>query len=265
MYLILQKIQASYRLRTTTCLLQRHMSNNYQYLQNSIIPTMHFQKSLPRLPIPALENTCQRYLNAQRPILNETDFKNTENLVENFKNSSGKELNEMLLIQDKNNKHTSYISEPWFEMYLKDRKPLPINYNPVLVFENSTNPEYDTQLIKSTNMLISSLRFMKSLKKEILEPEVFHLNPKKSDTKLFRVVTSALPSAVSWYGAYMFNAYPLDMSQYHNLFNTTRIPETGKDRIYQDTTARHVVVMRRGHFYTFDVLDETGKVHRQQI
>lgn len=41
------------------------------------------------------------------------------------------------------------------------------------------------------------------MQKGILEPEVFHLNPKKSDTKLFQNVTRLLPSSLSWYGAYL--------------------------------------------------------------
>ncbi|CAK9831213.1 Carnitine O-palmitoyltransferase 2, mitochondrial [Anthophora retusa] len=32
----------------------------YQYLERSKTPTMHFQQSLPRLPIPKLEDTCRR-------------------------------------------------------------------------------------------------------------------------------------------------------------------------------------------------------------
>uniref|UniRef100_A0A452IUI2 Uncharacterized protein n=1 Tax=Gopherus agassizii TaxID=38772 RepID=A0A452IUI2_9SAUR len=40
--------------------------DSFQYLHRSIVPTMHFQKSLPRLPIPRLEDTVRRYLNAQK-------------------------------------------------------------------------------------------------------------------------------------------------------------------------------------------------------
>ncbi|CAF96029.1 unnamed protein product, partial [Tetraodon nigroviridis] len=36
------------------------------YLQRSLVPTMHYQKSLPRLPIPKLEDTMKRFLAAQR-------------------------------------------------------------------------------------------------------------------------------------------------------------------------------------------------------
>lgn len=57
----------------------------------------------------------------------------------------------------------------------------------------------------------------------------------------------------------MFQAYPLDMSQYKNLFNTTRIPHLGKDSIKHSPNKRHIVVMRRGHFYTFNVMEKDGE------
>ncbi|XP_076246066.1 carnitine palmitoyltransferase 2 isoform X2 [Calliopsis andreniformis] len=101
---------------------------------------------------------------------------------------------------------------------------------------------------------------MKSLRENVLPPEVYHLNSQKSDTKLFHIITRLLPPQYSWYGAYLFKAFPLDMSQYHNLFNTTRLPKVYKDEIYQDTSARHVIVMRKGYIYSFDVLDENGYI-----
>jgi len=51
---------------------------------------MHFQPSLPRLPIPSLEETCQRYLNAQLPLLESTHFQDTQKLVANFQLEEGK-------------------------------------------------------------------------------------------------------------------------------------------------------------------------------
>lgn len=50
------------------------------------------------------------------------------------------------------------------------------------------------------------------------------------------------------------------MSQYKNLFNTTRIPELEKDRIFHDPSAKHLLVIRKGHFYAFDVLDASGSI-----
>lgn len=121
---------------------------------------MHFQASLPRLPIPELEKTKERYIAAQTPLLGADSeaFKTTAKHVEDFCSGVGQSLQKELQATDKANKHTSYISEPWFDMYLKDRVPLPINYNPFLVLVNDTKPGYNNQLIRATNMMISSLR-----------------------------------------------------------------------------------------------------------
>ena len=45
---------------------------------------MHFQPSLPRLPIPKLPDTCQRYLAAQRPILTDNEYNATQTIVKEF-------------------------------------------------------------------------------------------------------------------------------------------------------------------------------------
>ena len=231
----------------------------YQYLQRSKIPMLHFQPSLPRLPIPELEKTCARYLAAQQPLLSPDAFERTKELVNQFSQQDGPKLQTLLKQFDAANKHTSYISEPWFDMYLRDRAPLPLNYNPLLMMNPDPRPQFNDQLLRTTNLVISSLRFMKSLRAKILEPEVFHMNPAKSDTPTFRTVTSMMPSFISTYVAYAFKAFPLDMSQYQGLFGGTRIPELGKDRIYRTDSSRHVVVMRNGNMYAVDVLDAQGK------
>lgn len=113
---------------------------------------------MPRLPIPELPKTCDRYLQSLKPILTEDEFKNTESIVRKFQEGDGIQLHKELKDQDAENKETSYISEPWFHMYLCDRTPLPINYNPALIFVNQGSSFYDRQLIKTSNLIISSLR-----------------------------------------------------------------------------------------------------------
>ena len=196
-----RRVQLTLRLSRSTTTRQ---DEEYQYIKRSKTPTMHFQRSLPRLPIPKLTDTCARYLNAQTPLLSKEQLEKTMAYVDEFLSKDGCALHEQLVEKDAKNLHTSYISEPWFNMYLRDRKPLPINYNPFIVFVPESNSTYNVQLVKATNLIISSLRFMKSLREHILPPEVFHLNPKKSDTDLFRTVTRLLPPRFSWYGAYLF-------------------------------------------------------------
>ena len=60
------------------------------YLQEAIVPTYHFQACLPRLPIPSLEKTCQRYLDAAKPLLTEEQFQKTQKIVNDFQNGEGK-------------------------------------------------------------------------------------------------------------------------------------------------------------------------------
>ncbi|KAK5869344.1 hypothetical protein PBY51_024069 [Eleginops maclovinus] len=231
-----------------------------EYLHQSVVPSMHYQKSLPRLPIPKLEDTVRRYLAAQKPLLDDEDFRTTEKLAQDFQSGVGKQLHEEMIANDKKNKHTSYISGPWFDMYLSARDSVVLNSNPFMSFNPDPKTEYNDQLVRSTNMVCSAVRFMKTLRAGILEPEVFHLNPAKSDTDGFKRFIRWVPSSLSWYGAYMVNAYPLDMSQYFRLFNSTRIPKTGRDELFTDEKARHLLVMRNGNMYVFDVVDKDGNL-----
>ncbi|XP_071343387.1 carnitine O-palmitoyltransferase 2, mitochondrial [Trachinotus anak] len=235
-------------------------ASSSEYLHQSVVPSMHYQKSLPRLPIPKLEDTIRRYLAAQRPLLNDDQFRTTEKLSQDFQSGVGKQLHEELVAQDKNNKHTSYISGPWFDMYLSARDSVVLNFNPFMSFNPDPKTEYNDQLVRATNMVCSAVRFMKTLRAGLLEPEVFHLNPAKSDTDSFKKFIRWVPSSLSWYGAYMVNAYPLDMSQYFRLFNSTRIPKRGRDELFTDDKGKHLLVMRKGNMYVFDIVDRDGNL-----
>lgn len=252
-------------LRSTALVIgkQNYSSQNgssSEYLHRSIVPTMHYQKSLPRLPVPKLEDTIRRYLAAQRPLLDDEQFSITESVAKDFLGGMGKQLHEELVAQDKHNKHTSYISAPWFDMYLSARDSVVLNFNPFMSFNPDSKTEYNDQLVRGTNMVCSAVRFMKTLRAGLLEPEVFHLNPAKSDTEGFKKFIRWVPSSLSWYGAYMVNAYPLDMSQYFRLFNSTRIPKKGRDELFTDQKGRHLLVMRNGNMYVFDVVDRDGNL-----
>ncbi|XP_077487112.1 carnitine palmitoyltransferase 2 isoform X2 [Amblyomma americanum] len=238
-----------------------YSSDDYQFLERSVLPTMHFQKSLPRLPIPKLEKTCERYLQALEPLVSGKELEKTKVLVSAFKNKEGSELDQLLRKKDKANKHTSYISGPWFDMYLTSRKPLPLNFNPFLSWKDDKRPAYMDQLVRASNMVISSLRFFRSLQSNQLEPMVYHLDPKKSDTATYRRTIKMLPEALAWYvSALVWKAYPLDMSQFRNLFASTRIPLIGRDKLEVFPDSKHIVVIRNGHFYSVQVLDDKGNL-----
>ncbi|CAF0947666.1 unnamed protein product [Adineta ricciae] len=237
--------------------LSTRISDDYNYFKRSILSTDHFQQSLPRLPIPQLDKTCQRYLAAVKPILNndENAYKETQKIVADFRAGDGKRLDAQLRVKNASNRQTSYISKPWFEMYLKSRLPLILNFNFFLVFTD------DQQQLKPaarlTNYLISSIRFMNTLRANVLDPEVYHLNPKKTNTDRFRKYLRFVPKPMAFYGAVVQKAFPLDMSQYSRLFNSTRVPKPDCDVLEtHNDNARHIIVIKRGHYYKVNVLDE---------
>jgi carnitine O-palmitoyltransferase 2 len=150
----------------------------YNFLQQSIIPTQHFQKSLTKLQIPKLDETINRYLKALRPILTEDEWKQAEKVTRQFEKNEaiGKfkymqnltirhqfsclnrypflELDRQVRELDKKDKDGNYISEPWFDMYLRDRASIFLNYNPFIVFAKDPNPSQRDQVFISFTFLI---------------------------------------------------------------------------------------------------------------
>ena len=41
---------------------------------------------------------------------------------------------------------TLYIAEPWFDMYLRDRRAVVLNHNPFMSFTDDPKPEYNVQV-----------------------------------------------------------------------------------------------------------------------
>lgn len=58
----------------------------------------------------------------------------------------------------------------------------------------------------------------------------------------------------------MLRNQPLDMYQYSRLFGTARIPTDHGCRINEDQTSKHIVVICRGQFYWFDILDHNNDI-----
>uniref|UniRef100_A0A674MF20 Choline/carnitine acyltransferase domain-containing protein n=1 Tax=Takifugu rubripes TaxID=31033 RepID=A0A674MF20_TAKRU len=95
----------------------------------------------------------------------------------------------------------NFLSGPWLDMRLKNRKSL-LHFNVFALLPPDPKTEYNQQLVRATNLLCSTLRYMKTLRAGLLEPNVLHFQP---------------------YGAQMVDAYPLDMSQYHLILSTMLI------------------------------------------
>jgi carnitine O-acetyltransferase len=62
----------------------------------SIPPTFAYQKKLPKLPIPPLEDTCRRYLRALEALQDRTEHETTKKAVQAFLENDGPVIHEKL-------------------------------------------------------------------------------------------------------------------------------------------------------------------------
>ncbi|KAI0294234.1 acyltransferase ChoActase/COT/CPT [Multifurca ochricompacta] len=185
--------------------------------------TWAHQGQLPKLPIPPLEDTCRRYLTALKALQDEREHENTKRAVDAFLRGDGLRAQELLI--EYSEKKDSYIEDFWFESYLQHSDPVVLALNPFFVLENDPTPSRSSQLPRAASLIISSLGFIHDLRTGILEPDAVR-------------------------------KIPLDMDQYKRLFATARIPTDHGCKMETAVDSSHIIVLRRGQFYWFDVLDE---------
>jgi len=58
-----------------------------------------YQASLPRLPVPSLKDTIERYLRSVRPLLNDQEFENMKKLSEEFQHGMASRLQRYLVVK----------------------------------------------------------------------------------------------------------------------------------------------------------------------
>jgi carnitine O-acetyltransferase len=184
--------------------------------------TFAAQDKLPKLPIPDIESSTKKYLDALKPLQSSREHDDSRAAVRDFLDHEGRELQDKLKKYASNK--TSYIEQFWYDSYLNYDNPVVLNLNPFFLLEDDPTPARNNQVNRAASLVISALCFVRAVRKEELPPDNIR-------------------------GA------PLDMFQYSRLFGTARVPTESGCIIGQDSDSKHVVVMCRGQFYWFDVLD----------
>ena len=144
------------------------------FIHKSIIPSYFFQDGLFPLPIPKLEDTVRRYLRSLQPLVTPAAFSRTSQLAAAFGGAAGAALQARLVASAAAKPHTSYISEAWFDAYLTNRSPLPLNLNPQLTWRDDPRPAMQAQAARAANIAHAAARFHLTLAAGALEPEVYH-------------------------------------------------------------------------------------------
>ncbi|KIY44626.1 acyltransferase ChoActase/COT/CPT [Fistulina hepatica ATCC 64428] len=190
--------------------------------------TFEYQPQLPKLPIPPLVDTCRRYLRALEGLQDSDEHARTKAAVDQFLLPDGEGEALQRKLQEWNGTHDSYIEDFWYENYLSHSDPVVLALNPFFVLENDPNPATGGQMQRAASLIIATLGFIHDLRHGLLEPDVVR------------------------------GKIPLDMDQFTRIFGTARIPTETGCKMQVDSESRHIVVLRRGQFYWFDVLDENN-------
>jgi carnitine O-acetyltransferase len=181
------------------------------------------QDSLPKLPIPDLSSTLRKYLEALAPLQSDREHDETKAAARDFEAGEGKQLQEKL--KKYATGKSSYIEQFWYDSYLNYDNPVVLNLNPFFLLEDDPTPARNNQVTRAASLVISALCFVRAVRKEELPPDTIR-------------------------------GSPLCMYQFSRMFGTARVPTDNGCVIGQDSDSKHMVVLCRGQFYWFDVLDD---------
>lgn len=127
-----------------------------------------FQGSLPRLPLPAVKDTMQRYLRSVRPLLDDENYNRMTELANEFESGIGNKLQRYLML--KSWWATNYVSDWWEEyVYLRGRSPLMVNSNFYGIDAIFTQPS-KVQAARAANIIELLLVFRRKLERQEQKP-----------------------------------------------------------------------------------------------
>jgi carnitine O-palmitoyltransferase 1 len=188
--------------------------------------TYSYQNVVPRISVPSLADTCTRYLEAARPLLDDAEFDRMKRLAEDFQDNEGAGLQRLLWL--KSWVTPNYISDWWERfVYLRGRDSIMINSNYYMLDSYSWQPTKNP-IARAANIIYYILDYKTLLDRDQIEPLL------------------------------MQGCVPLCMSQYSRTFCTTRVPGLEEDTL-QHVNDKHIAVMCGGHFYIFQTTGANGE------
>ncbi|KAF7511151.1 hypothetical protein GJ744_005382 [Endocarpon pusillum] len=185
--------------------------------------TFAAQRKLPKLPLPSLESSCKRYLEALKPLQAAEEQKASAAAVQNFLHGEGPILQAQLKEYD--NSHANYFEHFCYESFLGDDSPVVLNSNAFCAFHDDPHPSRNGQITRAASLVRSAVAFSQAIREDRLPPDEVR-------------------------------GMPICMNQYWWLFGVARVPGDDGGRIRLDPDARHIIVMCRGQIYRLGVLEE---------
>lgn len=139
---------------------------------------LRFEDSLPRLPVPSLEETAKRYLKSVHPLLQPQEYSRTEAAVKKFlePNSLAQTLQKRLVARRDDPKHKNWISDWWNEAaYLSYRDPVVPYVSYFYSFRDDRRRRNPAK--RAAAITTAALEFKRQVDEGSLEPEHMRKQP----------------------------------------------------------------------------------------
>jgi carnitine O-acetyltransferase len=191
---------------------------------------------LPRVPLPTLEDSCERFISWCAPLLTADELAVTEEAVAAFLRPYGpaRKLHTALEKYDLGEGVRSWLDTFWQSRYLGRRDRIALNANFFFLFKDSNL----RQVERAAELIAAAVNYKLLLDEELVPPD-------------------------------FLRGQAQSMEQYKSLFATTRIPGLVQDTVRTPYTeewigpsrANHIVVFFRGNMFRMDVLGPEGRPH----
>ncbi|ROW05490.1 hypothetical protein VSDG_00202 [Cytospora chrysosperma] len=184
-------------------------------------PMLRFQESLPRLPVPTLDETAARYLKSLHPLLSPAELEQSKKAIADFikPGGVGAKLQEKLVARREDPKHKNWIYEWWNDAaYLSYRDPV-VPYVSYFYSHRDDRKRRDPAK-RAAAISTAVLSFKKMVDEGTLEPE------------------------------YM-KKLPICMDSYKWMFNASRVPAKPADYPvkFDHKVHKHLVAIRKNNVY----------------
>ncbi|KAJ1673255.1 Carnitine O-acetyltransferase mitochondrial, partial [Spiromyces aspiralis] len=196
---------------------------------------------LPRLPIPNLGDTVNKYLDTVRPLVSEREFEETRRKALAFAAAGGpgevlqarlKARAEKAAAEPAHSPSSCWLAQWWNDYaYFENRESICFNVNYFFGFQKHPQGHPQTQADVAAILVHKALQVR-------------------------QVVESGRYPQVTMRGK------PLCMTQFQYMFGTCRHPGDGKDQTekYDEPLSRHIAIAHRGRFYVLNAFDKDGQL-----
>ncbi|KAK7891731.1 hypothetical protein WMY93_023694 [Mugilogobius chulae] len=221
-----------------------------------------FQNSLPRLPVPSVKDTCRRYLESVRPLMEDEQFERMKGLAKDFEKNLGPRLQWYLKL--KSWWASNYVSDWWEEyIYLRGRSPIMVNSNYyamdfLYVFPTSI------QAARAGNAIHAIMLYRRKLDRAQIKPIYLLANKvplcSAQWERMFNTTRTPGVETGKWraHGCsscpqtpylMLLHTIPMCSAQYERMFNTSRVPGVDTDTLMHVNESKHIVVYHKGRYY----------------